>query len=374
MRIAIAGAGIAGLTSAIALAQRGFSVDVFEKAARLEEIGAGIQLAPNATAILERLGVMRGLAGKISEPAALSIRDARNGEVLARMPLGETARARYGAPYCTMLRADLQAALLATATEHPAITLTLGAEVRGAQGGDAVIFTAGGNVRRADMLIAADGVHSAIRREVFRYSAPTSFGRNAWRAIVPAGLVTEYFSLDEVGLWLGPGGHLVHYPVSGGSGLNVVVVARGESPRPPVTPFGSRVRSLIEATSLWNLSRLMGVDPTPTPSYAQGRIALIGDAAHAMAPSTAQGGAQAIEDAWALARSITDTPNAAEALGVYARARSPRVNRVARASLRNLNVYEMNGVPAFLRNSVLKITPPMLLLARLDWLFGSRPD
>jgi salicylate hydroxylase len=372
MRIAIAGAGIAGLTSAIALAERGFSVDVFEKAARLEEIGAGIQLAPNATAILERLGVMRGLAGKVSEPAALSIRDARNGEALARIRLGETARARYGAPYWTMLRADLQAALLAGARKNPAITLTLGAEVRDVQGGDAVTFTAGEQMRRADVLIAADGVHSAIRREVFRYSAPISFGRNAWRAVVSMELVAKLLPIDEVGVWLGPGGHLVHYPVSGGSGLNVVVVARGDTPRPPAAPFGARARSLIEAASSWNFSRLVGVGPTP--SYAQERIALIGDAAHAMAPSTAQGGAQAIEDAWELARSLADTPNATEALGAYGRRRIPRGNRVARASLHNLNVYEMSGVPAFLRNSVLKITPPMLLLARVDWLFGSRPD
>jgi salicylate hydroxylase len=373
MRVAIAGAGIAGLTSAIALAQRGFSVDVFEKAARLEEIGAGIQLAPNATAILDRLGIMRELAGKVSEPAALSIRAARNASLLARIPLGETARARYGAPYCTVLRSDLQAALLTTVKEHPAITLTLAAEVREVQGGDAVIFTAGENTRLADVLIAADGAHSAIRSEVFRYSAPSSLGRSAWRAVVPKEMVAGHFSLDEVGLWLGPGGHLVHYPVSGGSGLNLVVVARGDTPGPPLAPFGAHARSVIEATSSWIFSPLMGVDPAP--SYAQGRIALIGDAAHAMAPSTAQGGAQAIEDAWVLAKLLADTlGNPIRAPGAYANVRAARVNRVARASLRNLNVYEMSGVPAFLRNSVLKITPPMLLLSRLDWLFGPRLD
>ena len=130
MRIAVAGGGIAGLTSAIALAERGFSVDLYERAPVLEEIGAGIQLSPNAMAVLDRLGVTDNLGGRLSEPAALVIRDAGSGATLARMPLGKTARERYGAPYCTLHRADLQAGLLATARRHAAIALNLGAEVR----------------------------------------------------------------------------------------------------------------------------------------------------------------------------------------------------------------------------------------------------
>src|SRR6185503_9223139 len=129
MRVAIAGGGIAGLTSAIALGARGFEIDLYERMAVLEEIGAGIQLSPNAMAVLERLGVAGDLADCLSEPETLVIGDAKSGSILSRMPLGKTARQRYGAPYCTLHRADLQAALLATARRDPRVALHLGAEL-----------------------------------------------------------------------------------------------------------------------------------------------------------------------------------------------------------------------------------------------------
>jgi salicylate hydroxylase len=143
MRVAIAGAGIAGLTAAIALAQRGIQVDLFERAAGLDEIGAGIQLAPNATSVLGRVGVMARLGAMTTEPEALSIRDARTGSLLSRMRLGRIARERYGAPYCTMLRADLQAALLATAQNEARIELSLGTEVRAGSDRPGVTIKAG---------------------------------------------------------------------------------------------------------------------------------------------------------------------------------------------------------------------------------------
>lgn len=374
MRIAIAGAGIAGLTSAVALAQRGFEVDVYERAVRLEEIGAGIQLSPNATAVLTRLGVMADLAGKVSEPEALSIRDASNGAFLARMPLGPTARARYGSPYCTLHRADLQTALLYAAQRQPTASIILGADVHGVQDTETeVTFSAGAESRRAGVLLAADGVHSRIRAEYFGYAGPTSFGRSAWRSIVPTTDFAPLIPANEVGLWLGVGGHLVHYPVTNGESLNLVVIATGDGPCPPSAPFGASARRVIESVPSWILSPLIAVDASR--SWARRRIALIGDAAHAMAPSAAQGGAQAIEDAWEFARSLADSrDNLTRALSTYARTRPPRVARVAGLASRNLNVYEASGVPALVRNSVLRVSPAMLLLSRLDWLFGWKPE
>jgi salicylate hydroxylase len=376
MQVAVAGAGIAGLTAAIALAGRGFAVDVYERAPALQEIGAGIQLSPNAMAVLERLGVAAMLGNALFEPAAVDIRDAESGRPLAALPLGAAVRRRYGAPYCVIHRADLQAGLLATASRKAEITLHLGHEVADVHGSESgVSFRAGGETRRADVLVAADGVHSRIRRRYFGHAASTSFGCTAWRATVPAAMAPGSLRLDATGLWLGAGGHLVHYPIQRGASLNVVVIADGESdaPVPPKRPFGRMARRLIDAVPAWTPWPLAGVDPTRR--WARERVALIGDAAHAMAPSAAQGGAQAIEDAWVLAAELARKPAQADtALIAYERVRRPRVERVAAAARRNLRIYDLSGTSAAARNFILEVLPARLLLSRLDWLFGWRPE
>lgn len=375
MRIAVAGGGIAGLTSAIALGARGFDVDLYERAPALEEIGAGIQLSPNAMAVLENLGVARELAGRTSEPGALVIRDAGSGAIISRMPLGKTARERYSAPYCTLHRSDLQTALLATARRESKIALHLGAEVGDVRPTETeVAFSAGGERRQAAVLIAADGIRSAVRSTYFRHPGPTSLGRNAWRATVHATDLPKVVSLNEVGLWIGAGAHLVHYPIAGDRLLNVVVIAAGEGGAPPLAAFGTAARRILDAIPQWTVSSLLAVDASRP--WTRGRVALIGDAAHAMAPSAAQGGAQAIEDALvlasALARGASDDP--ASALAAYAHHRRPRVQRVAQIALRNMNIYEAKGVPALARNSLLSILPARFVLSRFDWLFDWKPQ
>jgi salicylate hydroxylase len=375
MRVAVAGAGIAGLTSAIALAARGFTVDVFERAPVLEEVGAGIQLSPNATSVLQRLGVLDDLAEALVEPQAIEIRDARNGARLAAIPLGETARKRYGAPYCLIHRADLQAGLVAAARRNAAIALQLDAKIAGPAGsGDEVVFRVGDNERRADILVAADGVRSETRTSCFGHRGPQPFRRTAWRATLAASEVPPKTRLDATGLWLGPGAHLVHYPVAGGSRLNIVVIAGDETGVvPPHAPFCREARALIDAVRQWTPWPLFGVDPSRP--WVVGRIALIGDAAHAMAPSAAQGGAQAIEDAWVLAAALAEHPaEPAAALLEYERLRRPRVERIAREARRNLGIYNMRGLPASARNVVLGAMSPERLLSRLDWLYSWKPD
>jgi salicylate hydroxylase len=375
MHIAVAGAGIAGLTSAIALAARGFTVEVFERASELEEVGAGIQLSPNATSVLERLGLLGDLADALVEPRAVEILDARNGALLARIPFGETARQRYGAPYCLIHRGDLQTGLLAAAHRSPAIKLRLGAEVGALRASaDGVTFTAGAEERRADALVAADGVRSSIRIRHFGHPGAEPLGRTAWRATLSAEEIPIEVPRDVTRLWLGPGGHLVHYPVRGGRELNAVVIASSETgPTPPKKPFGRDARRLIDAVPLWTPWQLHGVDPTR--AWVSGRVVLIGDAAHAMAPSAAQGGAQAIEDAWVLASALARRPDdAVPALRAYERARRPRVEKTAREALRNLAVYNLGGLPAAARNIFLGAMPPERLLKRLDWLYGWKPE
>ncbi len=373
MRVAVAGGGIAGLTAAVALAAHGFEVVLFERVAEPREIGAGIQLSPNAMTVLERLGVASELMARVCEPQALVIRDAGSGAVLTRVPLGPDARSRYGAPYCTMHRADLQAALLATARRQPVIDLRLGAEVDEVRASDSVAFTAAGEAESFDVLVAADGIRSGIRQNHFRHPGPRPFGLTAWRALVPIGDAARAVDTNVVGLWLGAGAHLVHYPVVSGTRLNVVVIAAASHAVPPLQPFGGNARRLVETAPDWIASPLFELDPHVP--WCKGRVALIGDAAHAMAPSAAQGGAQAIEDAWVLAAKLaTDPTRPGRALANYESARRARVIKVARTARSNLNAYGLRGVPALLRNTVLRALPTNFALARLDWLFGWKPE
>jgi salicylate hydroxylase len=374
MRVAIAGAGIAGLTAAVALARRGVQVDVFEKAAQLEEIGAGIQLSPNATGILDRLGVLSLTVSKGCEPEAIEIGLAGTGAHLARVPLGETARNRYGAPYAVIHRADLQAALLDAARAIASVTLHFHAEVHEVRTTDAgVVFSAGGRHHMADVLVVADGVHSRLRASVFGRPGAEPVGRVAWRATLPRTAVPAFADRNVVGLWFGAGGHLVHYPVTGGTSLNIVVIA-GDSaaPAPPAQPFGATLSGLIAAVPAWQRWPLLRVDPAR--DWVKGRVVLLGDAAHAMPPSAAQGGAQAIEDAWVLARVLEAEPNPRVALAHYEQHRRPRIRRVAREADRNLWVYDLGGPLAAARNLIVSAMPASLHLARMDWLFRIPPD
>jgi salicylate hydroxylase len=375
VRIAVAGAGIAGLTAAIALARRGFSVDLFERALDLQEVGAGIQLSPNAALVLEKLGVADDLAGTLTEPEAVEIRTASSGALLARIPLGASARRRWSAGYSVVHRADLHKGLLAAARRDPRITLALRADVHDVRATDSgVVFSAGGRRHLADLLVAADGVHSRIRTTWFGHSGARPLGRMAWRATLPMAEVPDAAARDVTGLWLAPGAHLVHYPVHGGASLNVVAIAAAEAAsRPPEKRFGAKLRPLLAAVPEWIPWPLVTVDERLR--WAQGRVVLIGDAAHAMAPSAAQGGAQAIEDGWALAASVANTPSdPAEALVTYEGVRRRRIERIARAAKRNLTLYELSGFPALFRDLALRLSPAAFLLRRLDWIYGHRPD
>jgi len=374
MSIAVVGAGIAGLTAAIALARRGFAVNVFERAPVLQEIGAGIQLSPNAVAVLQRLDVLDDLTGQLVEPDAIDIRDAKNGRRLAVIPLGPMARQRYGAPYCLIRRADLQAGLVAAARRQTAIELHLGREVRDVATTDGgVAFSAGGTERRADVLVAADGVYSQLRKAYFGYPGAQPLGHAAWRATVPAGAAPASIDPRMTGLWCGARTHLVHYPVAAGASLNIVLIARGlDALRPPTEAFGRDARKLLDAVDGWTTYPLSVVDIVQP--WVRGRVALIGDAAHAMAPSAAQGGAQAIEDGWVLAARLGERiGDPAAALRAYEGARRARVERIARVARRNLTLYEMTGIAARGRNLALRILPASFLLSRLDWLFSWQP-
>jgi salicylate hydroxylase len=389
--IVIAGAGIGGLTAALALASRGFRVSVFEQAARLEEVGAGIQLSPNATRILRDLGVAELLQPSLTVPEALVVHSAATGQRIVSMPLGAAAERHYGAPYWMVHRGDLQAALAAAATSNPDITVTLNGKVE-----DYVVHRRGLTIqvrRGTDLeeehgiaLIGADGLWSTLRARIGNREEPRFRQRTAWRTLIPPGDVPPVLHQPTVQLWLGRNAHLVHYPVRGGQMINVVAIARDFREEPGWSGEGSQ-RDVLSRFSPWSWSRharnLLGLSDTwqrwslydmpPLRHWGEGPVTLIGDAAHPMLPFLAQGASMAIEDAAVLARCLSQSPgDIPTALRAYEAARAARTEQVQQASRRNGALYHKTGPEAFARNVGMRVLGGAKLLARYDWIYGWR--
>jgi salicylate hydroxylase len=390
--IAVAGAGIGGLTAALALAARGFRIALFDKAARLEETGAGIQLSPNATRILIELGLRERLFPSVVAPDAVVIKTAQNA-ALARLPLGPSAERRYGSPYWMIHRGDLQAALLGAALAHPDITLTLGASVDGCTveaDGVSVQVLRGETLEqcRAAALIGADGLWSRVRALVGEGDTARFARRTAWRALVLADAVAPELRAPTIHLWLGQGSHLVHYPVKAGAMINIVAIAGDAQPShgwsTAATPeevlrrfapeaWAKPARDLLALPERWLKWPLY--DRAPRPQRGRGAVTLIGDAAHPMLPFLAQGAAMAIEDAAVLAGSLAATPDdAAAALRRYEQARSNRTARVQRAARRNDTVYHLPWPASVARDLAMGAMGNDRLLAHYDWIYGWRPQ
>jgi salicylate hydroxylase len=386
--IAIAGAGIGGLTAALALAAKGFGVSLVDKAAKLEETGAGIQLSPNAARVLVGLGLRERLMASVVTPDAVIIKTAQNAK-LARLTLG-SAETRYGAPYWMIHRGDLQAALLDAALAHPAISLTLGAAVDGfATHADGVAVRLLSREKpdeiRAAALIGADGLWSRVRTLAGETGAARFAHRAAWRALVLADAVAVEFRAPTIHLWLGHGAHLVHYPVKAGTMINIVAIATDTRPSEGwstaaspdeilarFTPeaWAKPARDLLALPERWLKWPLY--DRPPRPQRGRGVVTLLGDAAHPMLPFLAQGAAMAIEDATVLAEELAATDDAAVALRRYEDRRGPRVARVQRAARRNDTVYHLPWPASAVRDVVMGRMGNARLLAHYDWIYGWR--
>lgn len=389
--ILIAGAGIAGLTAALALAERGFLVRIFERTSQLEEVGAGLQISPNATRILGRLGVLEALRSDAVRPDAVVLRNAADLGELARVPLGEAGERRWGAPYLVAHRADLQRALLAQVAQRPEIELVTGAEILDAapsSGGVAVSIKAGSAVIEMDglLLVGADGVWSRCRALAGGSAKSRFTGELAWRTTIsrqsPA--AEAFAGIDtatSVTAFLHPGAHLIAYPVRGGSLINLVAftpgtrIAEGWSGEADIMNLRNAFRESAPALSQlaeaapWTVWPLHTVDPGGP--WTSGGIALIGDAAHAMTPFAAQGAAMAIEDAATLADAVAaSADDLAGALAAWEAKRRPRIIFVARRGAVNRFAWHASGPVALVRNLFLKNRPPEKLAADLDWLYG----
>jgi salicylate hydroxylase len=390
--VIVAGAGIGGLTVALALKRNGFRVIVLEQAERLQETGAGIQLSPNAARLLNELGFGKRLQPHVVVPQAVRVLNAKNGREIVRIPLGDTVAQRYGAPYWIIHRGDLQAVLSAAVAQELDISLKLGMRME-----DFVTHPNGVTVSARSgtaawnefghALIAADGLWS-MSRERLGFSEPPRFsGRVAWRALVPAAEVPPEFREPLIHLWLGADAHLVHYPVKGGKVINIVVItaddwnAEGWSepascidllPRFTAARWAPQARALVRLPEAWLKWALF--ERRPLMNWTQDAAALLGDAAHPMLPFLAQGGAMAIEDAVVAAQCLARRPDdAAAALRTYAAIRRGRTRRVQRQAARNGQHYHLKGVSAMVRNAAMGVMGGEHLLRHYDWLYDWRP-
>jgi 2-polyprenyl-6-methoxyphenol hydroxylase-like FAD-dependent oxidoreductase len=393
--IFVAGAGIGGLTASLALAAQGFRVVILEKAERLEEAGAGLQLSPNAGRVLTDLGLQPRLAARAVTPDAISLMSARSGGEVARLPLSEAAMLRAEAPYWVVHRADLQGALQAQVSENPAIELRLGCQFE-----DVVLHAKGLTVvQRSGMtrqqepalaLIGADGIWSTVRHHLFPEVQPQFSGLIAWRGTLEATQVPREYASRRVQLWMGPNAHLVAYPISGGRQINVVAVVPGTWNRPGWSAPGEAneiknafasprwpgaARMMIGAVDGWRKWALFTVPDRG--EWTRDAIALLGDAAHAMLPFAAQGAGMAIEDAAVLAKCLgeiardsgADVP---AALKRYVKLRRSRVARVQRTARRNGTIYHLSGPMAYARDLMIKVMGGKRMLARQNWIYDWR--
>ena len=389
MRAILIGAGIGGLTAALALSRRGANVTLIDRAPVLGEIGAGLQLGPNATRILFSLGLEAEVTSAGFRPAAAEVRLARDQTRLLRTELGSSAEARWGAPYLQLHRADLQGLLLRSVQALPNVSVRLGMDVLRIENRPhgAVAILQDGERLEGDVIVGCDGVRSFVREQMFGPDAPRFTGQVAWRGVVPADALPKGLIAPVAAVWNGPGHHFVHYYVRGGEFVNFVGVVerdwRLESWTEPGDPaelqvdfqgWPEPVQALCQAVKTPFRWALFG--RKPLARWSIGCITLLGDACHPMLPFLAQGAAMAIEDAEVLAQQLMQPVPPELALKSYEGLRMERTSRVQRASAFNARVFhlpETAARAAFMAASAMdQFNGRGGAAARFDWIYGYR--
>ncbi|MBP1154072.1 MULTISPECIES: FAD-dependent monooxygenase [unclassified Paenibacillus] len=381
----IVGGGIGGLATALGVAKTGRSVQVLESAPEFAEIGAGIQLAPNATAVLDQLGVLDAISEFAVFPKRLVLMDAVTGKELSALDLGESFRERYGHPYIVLHRSDLHKALLDACIADDRITLLNNKTVKTAEnmGDKAQVTCTDGTSYLSDAVIGADGLWSSTR-QLFSQDKAICSQYVAYRGAIPMSEITPSADLDDVIMWIGPNLHLVQYPVRRKELYNQVVVFKSfrykedsddwGTPEELDEHFGKCCEPVRHAVTFIQRQRRWPMyDREPIDNWTSGRITLLGDAAHPMLQYLAQGGCQALEDAACLTKQLSLHGNDTEkAFLAYQEDRIPRTAKVQRsARLWGEFLHTEDSMATFLRNMMLAQRGPQNFETS-DWLYGRR--
>lgn len=385
--IVIAGGGIGGLAAALRCAQADLQVHLFERAAAFTEVGAGVQIGPNVTRILQAWGLGRALQAVAAFPPQLQVRLAMTGQCTGQLPWGPQAVARYGAPYATIHRADLHQLLLDAVHAQGTVRLNLNQGVTGysSQATGLQVYLDDGAPLSVHALIGADGLWSRVRAQLLG-DAPARFsGHLAYRALLRQSELPAALRSADVTVWMGPHLHVVQYPVRCGELMNVVAIVHGPAPQDLSSWDHSAnaadlkhalggvcpaLQALIDAVPAWRLWPLCDRPPLHSAAeQAQGRVALLGDAAHPMRPFMAQGASMAIEDADALGRCLAQPGQALpEQLAHYARQRWQRNARVQQRAIRNGQIFHATGLLRWGRDAATRLWGERLL--DVPWLYN----
>lgn len=385
--VLIIGGGIGGLAAALALARKGIRITLLEQAAQIGEIGAGIQLAANAFAALDALGVGQAARDRAVFTDYLELRDAIDTHTIARVDVGEAYRQRFGNPYAVIHRADIHLSILEAVRDHPLIQFRTATRVDQLEqdGNGVTVIDQHGERHRADAVIGCDGVKSAIRQALVG-DDPRVTGHVVYRAVVDVANMPTDLQVNAPVVWAGPHCHLVHYPLRGGQQYNLVVTFHSREPETWGVRDGSKEEVLSYFDGIHPLPHQMLDRPTswkrwatadrdPIEHWSQGRATLLGDAAHPMTQYVAQGACQALEDAVTLGAAVDATDGDFEAaFKLYEQARIPRTARVLYAARDMGRIYHAKGVDRLVRNTLWAGRTQAQFYDALQWLHGWRAD
>lgn len=389
-RILMAGAGLGGLTAALALLRDGHDVRVFEQAAQLGEVGAGLQLSANATRVLSLLGVDPAVRDVASLPAGKQVRLWNTGQTWKLFDLGAESVAQYGHPYYTMYRPDLHKVLVDAIRAISPEAITLGARCAGFESGEQGVTLVLEDGRRfaGDLLIGADGVHSRVREGLFGRDDPVFSGCLAWRGVIPAQRLPERLRTPVGTNWIGPGGHVIHYPLRRGELVNFVGIVERDDWKVESWTAAGTVDECLKDFAGWNEDVHALIRSVQTPfkwalmvreplqQWTRGRVTLLGDACHPTLPFLAQGACMAIEDGYMVARALRETDDPQRALVRYQEARVERTTKIVQGSAANARRFH-NPALASAEGAVEYVNREWAetrVRERYHWLFDYRVD
>ena len=367
MKILIVGAGIGGLVSALCLNKKGYEVEMYEQSEVLSELGAGVQLSPNATRVLDYLELTDDLKPHVFEPRSFQFLNYKTEKIISKRDLGSKIQDDFGFPNFDVHRADLQKVLL-NKVEEKGIKIYSNMKVIDVGNEENKSYIKINEEKiKADIVIGADGIHSVVREKLFEKKEPSFTGNVAWRMLIPVDSLPRDLILPDTTVWLGPKKHFVSYHVSGGKNLNCVCLVeqdgwtneswseRGniEDLREVYNGWNQTIETLLKIANPNTLYRWALHDRPPMKQWSKGRITLLGDAAHPMLPFLAQGAAMAIEDGAVLADCISSYEDNEKSLKYFEQIRKPRTSFVQLAARRNAKILHLSGLAAFFRNIIM---------------------